>query len=82
MKEVQQEVMSDEVKTVKRFCYLGTRMNASGEYEAAVTARTRVRWKKFRKSSEILFGKIFSLQMKGKVYKSYERSAMLYGNEM
>ena len=78
--EVQQEVMCDEVKIVKGFCCLGNRLNASGGCEAAVTARTRVGWKKFRECEEILFGKRFSLQMKGKVYKSYVRSAtsMLY----
>ena len=31
VREVQQEVMCDEVETVKRFCYLGDRLNASGE---------------------------------------------------
>ena len=40
--------------------------------------RTRVRWKKFRECGEILFGKRYSLQMKGKIYKSYVRSAILY----
>ena len=34
--------MCDEVGTVKGFCYLGDRLNASGECEAAVTARTRL----------------------------------------
>ena len=43
--EVQQEVMCDEVETVKGFCYLGNRLNANGGCEAAVTARTRVGWK-------------------------------------
>ena len=38
-------------------------------------------WKKFRECGEILFRKRFFLQMKGKIYKSYVRSAMLYGNE-
>ena len=46
--EVQQEVMCDEVETVRRFCYLGDRLNASVGCETAVTARTRVGWKKFR----------------------------------
>ena len=41
--EVQQEIMCDEVQTVKGFCYLGDRLNASGECETAVIARTRVR---------------------------------------
>ena len=40
--EVQQEVMCNKVETVKRFCYLGNRLNARGECEAAVTARTIV----------------------------------------
>ena len=50
--------------------------------KAIVTTRTRLRWNKFRECGEILFGKRFSLQMKGKVYKSCVRSAMLYGNKM
>ena len=43
--EVQQEVMCDEVGTVKGFCYLGDRLNARGGCEAAVTARIRLEWK-------------------------------------
>ena len=34
--------MCDEVETVKGFCYLGDRLNASGVCEAAMTATTRV----------------------------------------
>ena len=73
--------MCNEVETVKGFCYLGNRLNASGECEAAVTARTRVGWKKFRECGKILFGKRFFLWMKGKIYKSYVRSAMSYGSK-
>ena len=43
--EVQQcvmKVMCNEVETVNGFCYLGDRLNASGECEAAVTSRTRL----------------------------------------
>ena len=69
-------------KLVKEFRYLGNRLNGSGGCKATVTARTRMGWKKFRECGEILFGKRFSLQMKGKVYKSYVRSAILYGSEM
>ena len=47
-RKVQQEVMCDKEQTVKRFCYLPDRLNASGGCEAAVTARTRLEWKKFR----------------------------------
>ena len=79
--EVQQKVMCDKVETLKRFCYLGDRLNANGGCEAVVSARTRVGWKKFRECSKILFGKRFSLQIKGKIYKSYVQSAMLYGSK-
>ena len=36
---------------------------------------------KFRECSKILKGRRFSLKMKGKIYKSGVRSAMLYGSE-
>ena len=60
--EVQQGVICDEVETVKRFCYLGDRLNASRGCEAAVTVRTRLGWKKLKECGEILFGKRFSLR--------------------
>ena len=74
--------MCDEVETVKEFCYLDDRLKARGRCKAAVTAKTRVGWKNFTECKEIQFGKRFSLQMKGKIYKSYVRSAMLYRSEM
>ena len=36
------EELCEEVETVKSFCYLGDRVNASGGCEAAVTARARI----------------------------------------
>ena len=69
------------METAKGFCYLDDRLNASEGCKDAVTAKTRMRWKKFREGDEILFRKRFSLRMKGKIYKSYVRSAMLYESE-
>ena len=79
--EMQQKVMCDKVETVKGFCYLGDRLNASEGCRAAVTAKNKKCAEIFRKCAEILLGKKFSLRMKEKIYKSYERSAMLYGSE-
>jgi len=75
------ELLCDGVETVIKFLYLGDRLNATGGCEVAVTARTRIGWMKFRECSELLKGKRFSLKIKGKVYKSCVRSAMMYGNE-
>ena len=71
----------DQVEFVKSFCYLGDRLNASGGSEAAVTARTRIGWIKFRESGEILYGRKSSLKIKRRIYQSCVRSAMLYGSE-
>ena len=42
------EKLCDEVETVNGFCYLGDRLNSSGGCEAAVTARVRIGWVRFR----------------------------------
>ena len=67
-------------ETVKGFCYLGDRLNASGGCEIAVTSRARIGWMKFRECGELLRGR-FSLRMKGMVCQSCVRSAMLHGSE-
>ena len=57
------------------------RLNASGGREAAVTARVRIGWVRFRECGELLLGNRFPLKMKGKVYRCCVRSAILYGSE-
>ena len=69
------------MEIVSKFSYLGDRLNATGGCETAVTVGTRIGWMKFRECSEILKGRRFSLKMGEKVYKSFVRSAMLYGSE-
>ena len=75
------EKLCDGVETVSKFSYLGDRLNANNGCKTAITVRSRIGWIKFRKCSEILKSRRFSLQMKGKVYNSCVRSAMLYGSE-
>ena len=75
------EKLCNEVETVNRLCYLGDRLNARGDCEAAVTARVRTGWIRFRKCGELLLGNRFPLRMEGKVYRCCVRSAILYGSE-
>ena len=42
------EELCEEVDSVRVFCYLDDRVNASGGCEAAVTARARIGWVKFK----------------------------------
>ena len=60
----------DQVDLVKSFCHLGDRLNASGGSKAAVTARTRIGWIKFRECGELLNGRKLSLKIKGRIYQS------------
>ena len=75
------EKLCDEGKTVNGFWYLGDRSNASGGCEAAVTARVKIGWARFRECGKLLIGNRFALKMKCKVYRCCVRSAILYGSE-
>ena len=75
------EELCEEVETVRDFCFLGDRVNAGSGNEAAVTARARIGWVKFRECGELLNSKRFSLKLKGMVYQRCVRLAMLYGSE-
>ena len=50
----QVEKLCDEVESVREFTYLGDRVSAGRGYEAAVTARTRYGWVKFRELSLVV----------------------------
>ena len=75
------EKLCDEVETVNGFCYLEDRLIASGGCEAAVTARVRIGWVRFRECGGLLLGNRFPLKMKGKVHRCCLRSAIRYGSE-
>ena len=74
----QEEKLCDAVKTLREFTYFGDRENAGGGCEAAVTARTKSGWVKFRECRELLYGRIFPLWLKWAVYGSYVMTAILY----
>jgi hypothetical protein len=48
---------------------------------SAVTARIRVSWMKFRELHRVLCGRKWSVKMKGRVYRTCVRAAMVYGGE-
>ena len=56
-------------------------INADGRADSAVVARIRCAWHTFRELAPILTLKGASLLLKGKVYRSCVRSAMVYGSE-
>ena len=68
--------MYSGAKTVVRTVY-----GNSKSFDAAVEARIRIGWNKFRQLVPLLTNKDVSLIMRGRLYSSCVRSSMLHGSE-
>ena len=64
-----------------KFCYIGDMLSVDGEADAAVEARIRIGWNKFRQLVPLLTIKDIALIMRVKLYSSCVRSSMLHGSE-
>ena len=63
------------------YSYLGDMLSVDGDVDAAVEARIRIGWNKFRQLVPLLTNKDVSLIMTGRLYSSCVRSSMLHGSE-
>ena len=70
------------METVREFYYFGDRVNAGGECEATLTARTRYGWVKSRECGEFLYGMRCHLNVKWAIYKSCEASYTISNSSM
>ena len=66
---------------MNEFCYLGDMLSVDGDADAAVEARIRIGWNKFRQLVPLLINKDVSLIMRGRLYSSCMRSSMLHGSD-
>ena len=72
---------STKLELVDKFCYLGDMLSVDGDADAAVEARIRIGWNKFRQLLPLLTNKDVSLIMRGRLYSSCVQSSMLHGSE-
>ena len=70
-----------EIKNVEDFKYLGSTIQSNGECGKEVKKRVQAGWNGWRKVSGVMCDRRVSARMKGKVYKTVMRPAMLYGLE-
>ena len=63
------------------FCYLGDMLSVDGDADAAVKARIRTGWNKFRLLVPLLTNRDISLIRRGRLYSSCVRNNMLHGSE-
>jgi len=72
---------SAKLELVDKFCYLDDMLSVDGDADAAVEARIRIGWNKFRQLVPLLTNKDVSLNMRARLYSSCVRSSMLHGSE-
>ena len=70
-----------KVPRVKEFKYLGSTVQESGGCEREVKKRVQAGWNGWRRVSGVICDKRLPARVKGKVYSSMERPAMVYGLE-
>ena len=70
---------SAKLESADTFCYLGEMLSVDGDADAAVEARIRIGWNKFRQLVPLLTNKDVSLIMRGRLFSSCLRSSMLHG---
>ena len=70
-----------QLELVDKFCYLDDMLSVDGDADAAVEARIRFGWNKFRQLAPLLTNKDVSLIMRGRLYSSCVRNSMLHGSE-
>ncbi|KAK3520561.1 hypothetical protein QTP70_027096 [Hemibagrus guttatus] len=74
-------LQGEEVKKVQEFKYLGSTVQSNGECGKEVKKRVQAGWNGCRKVSGVLCDRKISARIKGKVYRTVLRAAMLYGLE-
>ncbi|KAK3572941.1 hypothetical protein QTP86_010545 [Hemibagrus guttatus] len=74
-------LQGEEVKKVLEFKYLGSTVQSNGECGKEVKKRVQSGWNGWRKVSGVLCDRKISARIKGKVYRTVVRPAMLYGLE-
>ncbi|KAK3523754.1 hypothetical protein QTP70_009236 [Hemibagrus guttatus] len=74
-------LQGEEVKKVQEFKYLESTVQSNGECGKEVKKRVQAGWNGWRKVWGVLRDRKISARIKGKVYRTVVRAAMLYGLE-
>ena len=74
-------VTESQVPRVKEFKYLGSTVQESGGCEREVKKRVQAGWNGWRRVSGVICDRRLPARVKGKVYSSMVRPAMVYGLE-
>uniref|UniRef100_A0A2A4JTH5 Reverse transcriptase domain-containing protein n=1 Tax=Heliothis virescens TaxID=7102 RepID=A0A2A4JTH5_HELVI len=79
--QIQLYIDGEPIPTVDHFKYLGSIISSDGGIERDVTHRTTTGWMKWRQLTGVMCDKRMPIRLKGKLYKTAIRPAILYGTE-
>ena len=77
--DAQIHLQGETVKRVNTFTYLGSTLVEDGELDTEVTHRVQSGWKNWKRVSGVLCDR--RMKIKGKVYRTVVRPALMYGAE-
>ena len=72
------KLQGEKLKRAKNFKYLSSTVSSDGRCEKEVRRRIQAGWMSWKKVSGVLCDRKLSVRVEGKMYKSVDRSAMLY----
>ena len=75
------KLQGEKLKKAKTFKYVGSTVSSDGRCEEEVRRRIQAGWMSWKKVYGVLCDRKLSARVKGKMYKSVVRPAMLYGME-
>ena len=75
------KILEEELERVTHLKYLGKSMEEEGGMVTEITNLVGAGWRNWKKCSGVLCDRRMSVKLKGKVYKTVIRPAMLYGAE-
>ena len=75
------KILGEELQRVHRFKYLGSSVEETGGMATEITERVSAAWRNWKRCSGVLCDRRMPVKLKGKVYKTVVRPALLYGAE-
>ena len=73
------KILGEELQRVHRFKYLGASVEETGCMTTDISQRLSAAWGNWKRCSGVLYGRRMPVKLKGKVYKTVVRPALLYG---
>ena len=75
------KILGEELQRVHRFKYIGASVEETGDMATEISQRVSAAWGNWKRCSGVLFDRRMPVKLKGKVYKTVVRPALLYGAE-